>query len=127
MLHDTKKPHGCAVSTRDVVSVSTSRFRDGLEMHQRLVSVSGFNVSCPSLGSTTCWSTVARLIIFMELKKSAHDGITWKTLSRNFTASTVERLTRRTEDGTGVLRTTVINTRHLTVLGRLFCLPYDGA
>jgi len=43
---------------RDVVSVSTSRSRDCLKMHQCLisvssqnlnVSVSGFNVSCPSL------------------------------------------------------------------------------
>jgi len=39
------------VSARDVVSVSTSRSRDGLKTHQRLVSVSGFNVSCPSLVS----------------------------------------------------------------------------
>jgi len=33
--------------TRDVVSVSKSRSRDGLETHQRLVSVSAIYVSCP--------------------------------------------------------------------------------
>jgi len=35
------------VNNRVVVSVSTSRSRDGLETYQRLVSVSAIYVSCP--------------------------------------------------------------------------------